>query len=180
MLWHWVCPPARVQLQIQKLEKLGRLLQGANKTAQWEQISVKIGSFSESEANLSTLHICKIDKIWQRQTREEEEDEVLKAGVKKRHWYTISNQFQYIRHITQCIVDLGAVSGFDGVVNAGGGGGGGGGRGGMNKCESEVIPFSNVGSSPQDFYPYCHHHWEHPLNLFSLALWRVSGKQMNM
>ena len=44
---------------------------------------MKIGSFSESEANLSTLHICKIDKIWQRQTREEEEDEVLKAGVKK-------------------------------------------------------------------------------------------------
>ena len=43
---------------------------------------MKIGSFSESEANLSTLHICKIDKIWHRQTREEE-DEVLKAGVKK-------------------------------------------------------------------------------------------------
>ena len=43
---------------------------------------MKIGSFSESEANLSTLHICKIDKIWQRQTREEE-DEVLEAGVKK-------------------------------------------------------------------------------------------------
>ena len=41
---------------------------------------------------------------------------------------------------------------------SGGEGGGGSGRGGMNKCESEVIPFSNVGSSPQDFYPYCHHH----------------------
>ena len=33
------------------------------KTAQGKQISVKIGSFGESDANLS-LHICKIGKIW--------------------------------------------------------------------------------------------------------------------
>ena len=77
-------------------------------------------------------------------------------------------------------VFFGSVNGLNGVADGGGGGGGlgadgsgsgggdgsgsggegggGGGRGGMNKCESEVIPFSNVGSSPQDFYPYCHHH----------------------
>ena len=62
----------------------------------------------------------------------------LKQVWKKRHWYTISIQFQYIRHITQCIVDLGAVSCFDGVVNAGGGGGGGG-EGGGGEVEMEVV-----------------------------------------